>query len=73
MTQSKTMAALDAIESGAMTVAQAARKFEISAAAIYAAQRRRAGKQICPCCGQVVRAGFEVKSDAAGSVSVENQ
>jgi hypothetical protein len=35
----------------------------ISTTAIYAAQRRRAGKPICPCCGQVVRDGFSVKRE----------
>ena len=59
-TQSKTMQALDRVEKGE-TVSAVARDLGISTAAIYAAMKRRAGKQLCPCCGQVVREGFEVK------------
>lgn len=46
-----------------LTVAQAARKHEISETAVYAALKRRekklakeAGQQPCPCCGSVVPA-----------------
>ena len=58
--QSKTMQALDRVNAGE-SVAAVARDIGISTTAIYAAQRRRAGKPICPCCGQVVRDGFSVK------------
>ena len=43
------------------TVAVACRALGISTTAVYNAMRRRAGKTICPCFGQVVRAGFSVK------------
>lgn len=33
----------------------AAHKFGITPGAIYAAMRRRRGKSICPCCGQVMK------------------
>lgn len=60
--QSKTMQALDRVNAGE-SVAAVARDIGISTTAIYAAQRRRAGKPICPCCGQVVRDGFSVKRE----------
>lgn len=59
-TQSRTMQALARIGSGEK-IAAVARDLGISVAAIYAAKKRRDGKTICPCCGQVVREGFEVK------------
>jgi hypothetical protein len=58
--QSKTMQALARVVAGE-TVAVACRALGISTTAVYTAMRRRAGKTICPCCGQVVRAGFSVK------------
>jgi len=36
-------------------VAVVATEIGISKTAIYAALKRREGKQICPCCGQVIR------------------
>lgn len=57
MTKSQTMKALEMIDAG-RGVAEVARELEISTAAIYAAKRRREGKEICPCCQQVVRDGF---------------
>ena len=56
-TQSKTMLALDRIAAGEK-VAVVAREVGISTAAIYAALKRRDGKNICPCCGQIMREGF---------------
>ncbi len=37
-----------------------AKDLGISSAVIYAAMKKRIGKTICPCCGQVVREGFNV-------------
>ena len=52
---SKTMQALQLIDDEGFTAYAAAKRLGISAAAITRAQQRRAGKQICSCCGQVVR------------------
>lgn len=60
---SKTMQALARIAAGE-TVAIASRALGISTTAVYAAMRRREGKTICPCCGQVVRDGFSTKKKA---------
>lgn len=62
-TQSKTMQALDRVAAGER-VAVVARDLGISTAAIYAAMKRRDGKNVCPCCNQVVRDGFNSLSDA---------
>ena len=56
------MHALDRVNTSE-SVAAVARYIGISTTASYATQRRRAGKPICPCCGQVVRDGFSVKRE----------
>jgi predicted transcriptional regulator len=58
---SKTQQAV-ALVDGGMSAYAAAQKLEISASAISRAlARREAAKgRICPCCSQVVRAGFKV-------------
>jgi hypothetical protein len=58
-TKSKTMQALDRVGAGEK-ISAIAKDLGISTAAIYAALKRREGKTICPCCGQVVRKGFKV-------------
>lgn len=57
--KSKTMQALDLVNSG-MSGYAAAQKLGISSAAISRALSRRKAKDICPCCNQVVREGFKV-------------
>lgn len=52
---SKTMQALQLIDDEGFTAYAAAKRLGISAAAITHAQQRRAGKEICACCGQVIR------------------
>jgi predicted DNA-binding protein (UPF0251 family) len=52
---SKTMQALQLVDDEGLTAYAAAKRLGISAAAITRAQQRRAGREICPCCGQVVR------------------
>lgn len=57
--QSRTMAALEWLAANPDTsVFAAAKMYGITPTAIYRAQRRRKGKLICPCCRQVVPAGF---------------
>ena len=61
-TMTRTMAALDYLNSHPDATPYAvAKQFGISASAIYRARKRRAGKIICPCCGQVVREGFVIE------------
>ena len=63
--KSKTMQAIDLVAQG-MTAYAAAKQVGISRSAVHRALSRRDGKDLCPCCGQVVRAGFSVKDPAAG-------
>ncbi len=65
MTISKTAEAVRLIQAARasgkpLSVQVVAREFEISAAAIYAQLKREEGRQRCPCCGQVVKEGYEV-------------
>lgn len=62
---SKTQTALGLVRNG-MTVRDAARSAGIAEPTLYAALTRMkdqaaAGKERCPCCGQVVRDGFVVE------------
>lgn len=52
---SKTMQALQLVDDEGFTAYAAAKRMGISAAAITRAQQRRAGKDVCPCCNQVIR------------------
>jgi hypothetical protein len=61
MTKSKTQQALELLRRNPdMKPYQAADLVGIQNAAVYQALQRIKGKELCPCCGQVVRAGFEV-------------
>lgn len=57
--KSKTMQALDLVKEG-MSAYAAAKQLGISQTAISRALSRREDKEICPCCGQVVREGYSV-------------
>ncbi|MBK8320977.1 MAG: hypothetical protein IPP59_02485 [Betaproteobacteria bacterium] len=62
---SKTQAALVLYEQG-KSLSAAAKEAGIKPPTLHAAIKRRdeqnaAGKEHCPCCGQVVRAGFKIK------------
>lgn len=46
-----------------MTAYAAAAQVGVSEQAIYGAMRRTKDRQKCPCCGQVVRAGFTINPD----------
>jgi hypothetical protein len=61
---SKTMQALRLIDDEGLTAYAAAKRLGISAAAITRAQQRRAGREICPCCGQVVRSPSALTASA---------
>ena len=57
---SKTQQALALMEAEGIGVSEAARRVGIKAGTVLSAVMRMRGKDICPCCGQVVRAGFEI-------------
>lgn len=61
MAKSKTQQALELLkENPGMTPYEAAAKVGVGNAAVYQALRRTKDKEVCPCCGQVVRDGFEI-------------
>lgn len=65
---SQTQQALELVRQGANPHAAAA-QLGITATAVYRALKRSEGKQVCPCCGQIVREGFVVKIPSAGPTS----
>lgn len=64
MAISRTAQAVKRVQAGE-TVRSAARALGISEAAVYAQIKREQGKPICPCCGQIVREGYQVKGAPA--------
>ncbi len=56
----KTQQALALMESEGISASEAARRTGIKSGTVLYAVMRMKGKEICPCCGQVVREGFEV-------------
>lgn len=66
---SKTQEAIALVNQG-MTPFAAAKQVGLSANTLYVALKKQRGKQnaeTCPCCGQVVRAGFEINRDVLKS------
>lgn len=57
---SKTQQALALMDSEGIGASEAARRLGIAAGTVLSAVMRMKGKDICPCCGQVVREGFEI-------------
>ena len=60
MTISRTQQALEFVAAG-LTAADAAYRAGISSGTVRSAMARTRGKLKCPCCDQVVRAGFELR------------
>ena len=60
---SKTQQALALMESAGIGQSEAARRVGIKSGTVASAVMRMKGKSVCPCCGQVVRAGFEINTD----------
>ena len=58
--KSRTMQAVDLVVNSGLTVYAASKQVKVDAAAVHRALARREGRDICPCCGQVVREGFAV-------------
>ena len=59
MEKSKTQQALDLVRQG-MTPYAAAQQAGVSPSVVYVAIKRQQDKTLCPCCGQVVREGFQI-------------
>jgi predicted DNA-binding protein (UPF0251 family) len=63
MEMSKTQEALQLIRDKGLTPYAAAKEVGITPTTLYAAIKREESKKamdVCPCCGQVVREGFEI-------------
>ena len=61
MIKSKTQQALALMREHAdMTAYEAAGRVGVNNAAVYQAMQRMKGKEVCPCCQQIVRKGFEI-------------
>lgn len=59
MALSKTQQALAYVAQG-IKIKEAADKAGVAESTLRMALGRQKGKEVCPCCGQVVRAGFEI-------------
>lgn len=59
MVISNTQKALALVKAG-RSVKEAAAEVGIAEGTIYVALNRIKGKELCPCCNQVVREGFEI-------------
>lgn len=57
---SKTQQAMALMASEDIGASEAARRVGISPGTVLSAVMRMKGKEVCPCCGQVVRDGFEI-------------
>jgi lambda repressor-like predicted transcriptional regulator len=57
--KSKTQIALALVRQGKTPYA-AAKEAGIATSTLYTALKRQEDRELCPCCGQVVREGFEV-------------
>lgn len=57
---SKTQQALALMASEGIGATEAARRVGIKPGTVLSAVMRMKGKEVCPCCGQVVRQGFEI-------------
>lgn len=57
---SKTQQSLALMETEGISASEAARRIGIKSGTVLSAVMRMKGKPICPCCGQVVREGFEI-------------
>lgn len=58
--KSKTMQAVELVLDQGLTVYAAAKQVGVNQSAVHRALARREDKDVCPCCGQVVREGFAV-------------
>jgi DNA-binding CsgD family transcriptional regulator len=68
---SKTQQALALMQSEGISASEAARRAGIKAGTVLSAVMRMKGKELCPCCGQVVREGFEIDRSVLKDTSAE--
>jgi hypothetical protein len=61
---SKTMQAVALVLDEGMTVYAAAKQVGVNDSAVHRALKRREGKPICECCGQVIRGQFDAPASA---------
>lgn len=59
MAKSKTRVALDLVGTG-ITPYEAAKRAGIAPSSVYRAIGRQRDKDVCPCCKQIVREGFDI-------------
>ncbi len=57
---SRTQQALALMASEGIGATEAAKRIGIAPGTVLSAVMRMKGRELCPCCGQVVREGFEV-------------
>lgn len=57
---SRTQQALALMDSEGIGATEAARRIGIAPGTVLSAVMRKKGREVCPCCSQVVREGFEV-------------
>ena len=57
---SKTQQALALMDNEGIGASEAARRVGIQPGTVLSAVMRMKGREVCPCCGQVVREGFEI-------------
>lgn len=68
LVKSKTQRAVDLVREGVNPNA-AAKQCGVHPSAVYRALTRAQEKPLCPCCGQVVREGFAIKTPSAAPAS----
>lgn len=67
--RSRTMRAVDLVLSEGLTVYAAAKRAKVHQSAVHRAIQRRSDKDLCPCCGQVLREGYSVRIPRSNSAS----
>lgn len=67
--RSRTMQAVDLVLNEGLSVYAAAKAVNVHQSAVHRALARRNDKQICPCCGQVLREGYSVRIPRSNSAS----
>lgn len=65
---SKTQQALALMNTDGISASEAARRMGIKSGTVLSAVMRTRGKEQCPCCGQVVREGFEINHNVLKDV-----
>lgn len=67
--RSRTMQAVDLVLNEGLSVYAAAKAVNVHQSAVHRAIQRRSDKNLCPCCRQVIRDGFDLKIPDQSSAS----